>query len=628
MDNIKVKKVYEDLRRGLNAKRKLIKEMRKDAEFALGKQWDDEDKQRLERRGVKALTINKIKPMIKLITGIERQGRTDYKAFPEGQEDELVADIATRLIKNVSKVSRVHNKISDQFKEGMTVGECYIEPYIDYTFDLINGDLKFRKINGANIIADPGGEEYDLSDRKFMIKITKNLSREDLEELFPKQKDKIDKIGNGKIDLDSVVDDDKVQTRDYQTAGDEDLNQSGDLLEASYDLLEYYYKKMIDVHYIASPSQGIIATTEEKEEAEQLAERIADERGIGDLKIITKQTPEIRIKQIVGKQEFLDDRAWTFPRWRSYPFIPFIAEWMTMDVDNDELLIQGMVRGLRDLQLEYNKRRTQELHHLNASQNSGTLAPKGALDRQTKDKLKKQGSSPGFFGEYDPGKAAGTTPNQWKILPQPLSQGHAQLAQENAQDIREGSGVNPELLANESQSQSGRAILLKQRQGIVMIQEALDNYTHTKELLGRFILSQLGEVYTVETAIRVLGQSFINDNFKRPKFDEQGEPVIGSDGNIETELDPDEAGIIVNKILNDAGLGKYDVSIGEGPFNETIKFTNFMTLMELVEKGVPIPPDVIIEESGLSESQKKRIIESIEKQRQAQLQSQGQEGQG
>jgi hypothetical protein len=46
----------------------------------------------------------------------------------------------------------------------------------------------------------------------------------------------------------------------------------------------------------------------------------------------------------------------------------------------------------------------------------------------------------------------------------PLSQGHAQLAEENAQDLKEASGVNPDLLATDSKSQSGRAILLKQRQ--------------------------------------------------------------------------------------------------------------------------------------------------------------------
>ena len=42
-----------------------------------------------------------------------------------------------------------------------------------------------------------------------------------------------------------------------------------------------------------------------------------------------------------------------------------------------------------------------------------------------------------------------------------------------------------------------------------MVQEYLDNYSETKRLLGRFFLTQLSEVYTIESAIKVLGSDFI-----------------------------------------------------------------------------------------------------------------------
>lgn len=618
-EKIDVNKVYKDLQLSIKSRRKLVKEMRKDAEFAMGKQWSDDDKNTLEEAGVKALTINKIKPMIKLITGIERQGRTDFMAFPEGTEDELVSEVATRLLKNVSKVSRVQNKMSEMFKEGITVGQSFIEPHVDYTFDLINGDLKFRKINGSKVYPDPASEEYDLSDARFVIKVTRGLSKEDLFMIFPDEKEqkKIEEAGPARIDLENIINQEKLQKRDYESFFKESAQDTMETEEGNYDLVEYYYKKMIDVHYVATRTAGILAELPTKEQAEEFI----NQRGVDGALIISKSVPEIRLKQVVGKVEISDDRAWSYPRWRSYPVIPFIAEWWTLDIEDVDLMIQGIVRGLKDLQEEYNKRRTQELRHLNSSINSGNIIPKNALDRRNMNKMKRFGSSPGVTIEYDVEKAGGTTPASWRITPTPLSQGHAQLAAENAQDIKEASGVNPDLLANDSQSQSGRAILLKQRQGLVMIQEALDNYTHTKELIGRFILSQLGEVYTVETAIRVLGNDFIASNFKRPVFDEEGNPIIDENGNVKTETDQDEAGVIVNKILNDSALGKFDVSIGDGPFNETIKFMNFVTLMDMVEKGVPIPPDVIIEESSLSESQKMRIKESIDRAQAAQQQA-------
>lgn len=608
-----VEKVYEDLKTGLNFFSKLFKEMKKDTEYALGKQWNPEDVQTLYNRGVKALTINKIKPMIKLITGIERQSRADYKAFPEGTEDELLSEVSTRLLKNVAKQSRLKHKISDQFKDAATCGLSYLEPYIDYTQDLVNGEMKFRKIEAKRVLFDPACEEYDLSDGKFLIKLTMGLSKDDLLTLFPEKKKVIDELaGAGAIDTGEA--DEILQMRDYPSVpkmADDDISKKD---VEGYDLIEYYYKMPYEVYYVVSRSQGVLFDTENEQEA--LAFISAQQ--LPDASIVTKRTNEIRLKQVVGKTEMTDDRCWTFPNWKTYPLFPLFYERHTGDINDSELTIQGLVRGLRDLQEEYNKRRTQELHHLNSSVNSGMFIPKDALDAKNKQNLQQFGSTPGVKIFYDPAKTGGASPDSWKVNPTPLSQGHAQLAAENAQDIKEASGVNPDLLANDSSSQSGRAILLKQRQGLVMVQEALDNYQQTKETVGRFILSQLGEVYTIESAMKVLGDGFIKDNFQKPVFNALGDPQLNPDGALQTEPDIEMAQLVINKILTDSSIGKFDVTIGEGTFNETIQIANHMTLMEMAGKGIPIPPDVLIEESMLSASQKEKIVESIQKQQAAQ----------
>jgi hypothetical protein len=40
---------------------------------------------------------------------------------------------------------------------------------------------------------------------------------------------------------------------------------------------------------------------------------------------------------------------------------------------------------------------------------------------------------------------------------------------------------------------------------------------------------------------------------------------------LQTEPDIDMAKLVVNKVLTDASIGKYDVTIGEGTFNESIQ---------------------------------------------------------
>ena len=155
-----------------------------------------------------------------------------------------------------------------------------------------------------------------------------------------------------------------------------------------------------------------------------------------------------------------------------------------------------------------------------------------------------------------------------------------------------------------------------------MIQEALDNYSDTKKLVGKFLLSQLGEVYTVETAVKVLGDTFLqkNQEFQKPVMSQEIDPMTGQPvpeidpktGQIKTEVDKDVVGQIFNKVLNDADLGKYDVSIGEGAYSETVKISNYMTLSDMASKGLPIPPDVLISESMLPQGTKQRITAAIE----------------
>jgi hypothetical protein len=640
-----LQKVYKDLKYSSQKFSKLFDAMDEDFKFAQGEQWSPSDVEELRKQGVKALAINKVKPIIKLITGIERQSKSDFVAFPEGKEDGLSADIATKLLKNASKTSDVQRKLSDQFKNGAICGAAFLEPYIDYSKDLINGDLRWKKISAKDIYLDPDFKEYDLSDCKYVVKVSKDLCKEDLELLFPDESSKIDKILNGQISPATFDNLDKhIQGLDYPSMDKATPNDSPE--EDTYDLIDYYYKALKTVYYVAHADKGILVEAPSKEEALDKASQV--EGAV----VVKKKVPEIRLYQICGNQVFYDDAAPCAPRWRKYPIIPYFAELLTENIGNKVLNIQGVVRSIKDLQEEFNKRRTQELRHLNSSANSGFDIEKGQLDQDNLGKLKKFGSSPGIVIE----RKAGSNPLV-RISPMPLSQGHAQLAEENAQDLKEASGVNPDLLASDSNSQSGRAILLRQRQGLVMCQEMLDNFAATKKIVGLFILSQLKDLYTVESALKVLGDAFIQEAFTVPVTAiiqrglgklKESKPVTQLEqsnmllypGNDETTpvVDPqtnqlamavdfDTAIETVNNVLNDSEFGKYDVSVGEGPLSETVRMSNFLALTDLAQQGVPIPPNVLIEMSLIPENEKKKILAQMEAAQQAQMQMSMQQAQ-
>lgn len=652
MKKVGIEDVYSDLKTSANAFSGLFEEIKDDYRYFLGDQWDQDKASKLEERGVKALTINKIKSLIRLITGIERQSKTDFKSFPEGGEDQIVADVVDRLLKNIMKTSKGNMKLSDMFESGMVSGLSYIEAYMDYTFDLMNGELKFKKIKATNVYIDPSSEEYDLSDSKYMIKLVKGLDRDDLSMLFPGKESVVDNLAPFVIGPDSI---DGVmkhsQERDYPDEST-NVNDSDSNEVEVFDLIEYYYKSPKKVYYVVDRVNGKLKRTEDKEEADSFADNF--EGAV----VIERNEPEIRVKKVVGKEELSDETAWTYPRWKSYPIVPFFPDYISEDLgletsEEKKLTIQGTVRPIKDIQYEYNKRRTQALHHLNSSINSGNFIPKDALDRQNQTRLKRYGSAPGVNIYYDPEKTGGVPPTAWRINPAPLSQGHVQLAAENAQDLKDGSGVNPDLLANDSQSQSGRAILAKQRQGLVMVQKPLDNYDESKGIIARLLLSQLGEIFTVEKAIRVLGEEFLNSNdiFKSPvheinektksKIDagdkvserevsllnnyptaSEDNPALDGNGRLVLAVDKDTVFQIINKVLQDSDLGKFDVNISRSVYNETMKMTNHLAMLELSER-IPMPPDLIIETSLLETKDKERAIDFIRSQQQAQSQAAG-----
>ena len=645
----KVAQVYRDLKYSAEKMAVLRTKIKEDFQFELGKQWEEDDVDALKKAGVKALTINKIKPIIKLFTGIERQSKSDYKAFPEGAEDSITAEIATKLMKNVVKNSSLEIKLSEILKNGAIGGMCFIEPYIDYSFDMINGDMKFNKISPLDIYIDPHFKEYDLSDSKFIIKVTSDLSKDDLLTLFPDQEKKINEIGNGKIDLDKMKEGVVMRdTDDYPALTNNEAFDGG--LESgkkdpTYDLIDYYYKENAKRYFCVLAERGIIEEFETLDEAKEFNGQFGGQ-------IIERNVPVIMLCQVVGLTQLYQGVSWSYPKYRTFPIIPFFAELITEDLNDLSITIQGVVRGLKDLNLEYNKRRTQELRHLNSSANSGFEIEENQLTAEEESKLKNFGSSAGIVI-----KRRQNSPPIGRITPMPLSQGHAQLAAENAQDLKEASGVNPDLLANSSQSQSGRAILLKQRQGLAMIQEMLDNFSVTKKIAGKFILSQLPDIYTLESAKRVLGDAFIYDNFNVPvsiildrglaKLEngaeneitelekdvmlqypdqQQGFPVLDESGAMVTAVDTDTADQVIMNVLNNKELAKYDIAIGEGPYQDTIRMANFMDLKELAQQGVPIPPESLIELSMIPDSDKKKIMSQLQAQQQAMMQQQAQGG--
>lgn len=630
-DKLHINDVLVDFKRAYEAKKKLLESEREDHEFALGKQWEDEDVEKLRKVGVRALTLNKIMPNLQLLRGLESQNRSDFRAYPEGEEDTLESEIVTRLMKNAVKKSDLKFKLSDQFEAGNIGGEGWLEPYLHYpyytkpdgTVDL-TACLKFKFKHYDQVFPDPCCAEYDHSDGKFICKFTSDLSLDQMIELFPDKKELLEESEGGKINIDAIeiapgrdqagV---EVQRKDYN----EDDSSSDPWIEKNgFDLIDYYYKCYVPKYYVADFQLKTIRQVKSKKDAERyVAKATSRDKNPKkpSAKVIERMQPEIWVAFICGGvEEFLyNGPAWSFPRWTGWPLFGYYAYKSTAPVDSNDrdYLVQGLTRRIKDNQREHNKRRTQELRHLNQSANSGWQGEEDAFIEE--NKWETFGATPGVVLKHKKG-----SPMPSKILPTPLSQGHAQLALEHKTDMREALGIDAEALAIQSDQSSGRAIALRQKQGLVMVQGLFDNFARTRYQVGQFVLAMLPELYDVEKAMRVLGQAFLEKSFQAPMIDPATQqPVIDPmSGMPIMQFDQQAAMQTINKVLTDAELGNFDVAVGDNISSETIRIANFTELQELAQSGYPIPPDVLVEESTLPEATKKRVIAAFTAQAAAQ----------
>lgn len=631
-----------DWRWGLQYRRKFFAAAEEDMEFALGKQWDDDDVTELENAGVMPVTVNEVAPILQLLWGIESQNRSDIRAYPEGKEDSVEAEIVTRLLKNaIGKQAEADYKITEMFFDGNACGESWLEPWLDNTEDLIISQYRTRKSEYYQFSWDPYAKEYDLSDATFFDKFTCDLTKDQILQIYPDAEDLLKNASNGKLptsDVGGKVDalgshEQPLEYGEKQKGGSADPFSWAREGIANFDLLEHFYKKYVDRWYVIDQRANLVKEADGKEEAENYA-RIANERDPDGAQVavaVRKKVPEIWMMAMTGgvDKPLHDGRAWSYPAWKSWPYMPYFAQRSTAKLKESsrDLAIQGITRRIKSLNREKNKRRTQELRHLNQSANSGWLTPENAW--VNRDDVENYGSASGVNLEYkqEIGKPE-------RIYPMALSQGHAQLAQESSDDIKRASGVNPDLLAaQEGGTDSGRAIALRQKQGLVMVQPYLDNYTRTKKIYTKFTMSQLPELFTIERAMRVCGDAFIAENFQKPVMvplidPKTGQPVIDPrtqqpalapqidpmTGQPVMETDMAAATEMFKKVINDKELMLYDVAIGEVVSKETVQYVNFLLLSEMMGQGVPIPPDVMVDESTLPQASKEKIKKALQAQ--------------
>lgn len=501
----------------------------------------------------KQFNFNRIKRIVNMIEGYQRRNRKSTIVVPVENADEETADQFTKIMYWLNGQEGVLNTISDSFKGALITGLNMLQVWVDYRSDPISGDIKIDNCNYNSFLMDPYFKKTDLSDCNGIWKRSFLTKRECASLLPDRKKDIMLLTGNATMD------------GKFQFLPETHNRATDDLL--NYD--EFYYRDYRKQRMLVDTQTGeCLEWRHDNEDA------LRQFLGMyPQITIIEQDIPTVKVAIVIQNIVMYDG-----PNpigVDQYPFIPVFG-YFNSAIANFDQRLQGVVRGLRDAQFLYNRRKVIELDILESQINSGWKYKENALVNPKDVFMSGQGR--GLALKED---ALMTDVEQ--ILPPQIPPSMIQLSEILAKEIQEISGVNEELLGSAVDEKAGILSMLRQGAGLTTLQGLFDSLDQSQKLLGKLLIN------------------IIQTNF--------------TPGKVKRILEADPTPQFYHK-----AFGKFDAVVEEGLNTSTQKQMQFAQLLELRNAGVPIPNDVII--NAATVQNKKDIIESMEKEQQQQMQMQ------
>ena len=514
----------------------------------------------------RTFNFNRIKRVVNMISGHQRRNRKSLIVQPIENGDAETADQFTKILLWIAQQEGMFETISDSFHGSLVTGMNLLQVWVDYRSDPISGNIKVNNCPYNSFLIDPYFKKMDLSDCNALWKRSYLTKRECISLLADKE--------------DEIMELNGVDNRDGKFQFMPETYNYGMKNLLTYD--EYYYRDYRTQKMLVDTQTGesIEWRNQDEERLKQFLQLYPQ------ITMLEQEVSTVRLAIVVqGKVMYDGPNPLGID---SYPFVPVFA-YYNPQMPYFPYRIQGVVRGLRDAQYLYNRRRAIELDILESQINSGWIYKENALVNPKDVFLSGQGR--GLALKDD----AQMTDVQQIQAPQ-IPPSMIQLSELLAKEVQEISGVNEELLGSAVDDKAGILSMLRQGAGLTTLQILFDNLDYAQKLLGKLCLDIIQTNFTPGKVQKILEGKQPAEQFYNKAF------------------------------------GKYHAAVEEGMNTTTQKQMQFAQMLNLREIGVPIPDDSLIEACSLQN--KKELIEKMDqikssqdKMQQMQLQAQMEEQQ-
>ena len=582
-ESVGVGKYRRWFREAVDHSQKWQEAAREDFDFVNGKQWSKAEIKKFEETARPALVINRIKPLINLLSGYQRLNRYDVEFYARTPDDTEIAQVRKGITKYIFDRCDYASEESAVFLDAVICGLGWFFVGYKYNDNGDDGEAYVNREDPFGIFADPESHKADFSDAKYIFR-AKWVDKDELKSVYPEHAEEIDAAY-------SVYDSAESEVAPY---ADELIWYKRELNKVR--LVECWYK-------VREQKQIFILADGTEISAEEMTSEIFLSGMITGTREITLPAVKVCVFFDTVLLEEMDSPY----QHGEFPFVPLTCYYY--GVGGDEIPA-GFIRDLKDPQREINKRRIQQLHILNTTGNGGGFIEEDAMDEKQFAEFEKKGNVPGHFQRVKP-----MVLSQGKIMERQIGQFPAGIAQAEMQatnDLTAISGINEALLGTDiPSSASGRAISLKQKQAVTHIAWIFDNLRTAKKKIANLLWGRrnyagvIPQFYTEEKIYRVEGvngQQFIKVN----------EQILMTDP---------VAGVIV-KTLNDLSQGEYDIVIADVEASTTQRQAQMFALLDAVSRlGVPgdLVFDIILDLSDIPN--KEEIKQRWQKRQESQSQA-------
>lgn len=468
-----------------------------DEDYYDNDQWTESDADELKERGQAAICYNVITQSINWVIGSEKRGRSDFKVLPRGKEDAKPAQKKTQLLKYLSDVNRTPFNRSRSFEDAVKVGVGWIESGVT---ERDNGEPIYNRYESwRNILWDSASGEFDLSDARYVIRI-KWVDLDVVTAMFPNRGHLLersasmsDRYGTDLANGDEVMDFAEDE-RETLARGMSDHSVSRQRVR----MIEVWFRKPERVQkIIAGERSGEEFDPQDPNHAALVegGQSLVAERMMMSMNVCIMTTSGICY---LGRSPYKHNR---------FPFIPVWG--YRRGRDN---LPYGMIRAMRDIQDDINKRASKALYILSTNK---TIMEKGAVDNMAE--FMEEVSRPDGVIVKNVGKHLELN------VDRDLAPAHLQFMSQSIGMIQSISGVTDEQMGKTTNARSGVAIQARQDQGSKSTSKLFDNLRFAFQVDGEITLSLCEQYITEQKQFRITNQrgtpEFIDINDGLPEND-------------------------------------------------------------------------------------------------------------